>query len=507
MATQARRIGAIGQFSPGELPVAIPLLAFAALLFWINPVGYVGGGGDDWQYLIAAECWASNGPCLPNDHWWARWPLIAPMAGALALFGEGRAIVILVPLAYSAATLLLFAQVVERLAGRMAALVAGAALVLTPIFAIQLARPNIDHVELCFLLLALLGWIEAVRTGQRRYALLLGAGLAFAMLARETGAIFVAAAGIAFLAAPMAQKKVLVWAAPAFALPVAAELIAYAVSTGDPLHRLRLAFGHTRIPSTELASWVDTRESPLFNPAYIAGWRAANGIEAHWLVKPIVNLLTHAEIGLTLLAAPVLLAIAPRRSLEATARRRTLLALLAITAGTGLVFIYALGIDPKPRMFLPLAAASSAVVGAAAIASWRERRRLVPVILAALFVPSALFCFAGTPGISRAERDASAWLAEFGDSVTIDESDRRHLAMVPAARALPVDDGARPLRLDILWEACTVNAEPGATLLRRTSLQAGEWAPIAWMRARSIGLHPEAGPWLCLMRRAAAEAR
>ncbi|MEA3041457.1 MAG: hypothetical protein QOC65_946 [Sphingomonadales bacterium] len=508
MATQAAPdIVHIPALGPPRLPVAAPLLAFALLLYWINPVGYVGGGGDDWQYLIASECWAAHGPCLPHDHWWARWPLVAPMAASISLFGESRAALALVPLLYSAAILLLLARIVERIAGRRAALVAGCALLLTPIFAIQLARPNIDHPELAFLLVALLGWIEAVRSGERRWALLLGAGLASAMLARETSAVFVAGAGIAFLCAPTAHKKVLVWAAPAFVLPLAAEMLAYLAATGDPFYRLRLAFGHTRIPSTELASWVDTRRSAFFNPDFIAGWRAANGIEAHWTVKPIVNLITHAEIGLTLLAAPLLLTATSRGALDESGGRRLLLALLVITAGAGLVFTYALGLDPKPRMFLPLAAASSALVGVATVALWREGRRLLPAAIALFFIPSALLCFAGTPGISRAERQAALWLRETGPLVTTDETARRHLAMIPAARALPVGDASRPLRLAILWEGCTVDGEPGAQVVRRASLQSGEWAPIAWLRARSIGLHPEAGPWLCLMRRAAPAPR
>jgi len=508
MATQAAPdIGHFPAAGRRALPVAAPLLAFALLLYWINPVGYVGGGGDDWQYLIASECWAANGPCLPHDHWWARWPLVAPMAAAIAAFGESRAALALVPLLYSAAVLLLLARIVERLAGRTAALVAGCALLLTPIFAIQLARPNIDHPELAFLLAALLGWIEAVRSSRRRWALLLGAGLAFAMLARETSAVFVAGAGIAFLRSPAAHKKVLIWAVPGFVLPIAAEMLVYLAATGDPFYRLRLAFGHTRIPSTELASWVDTSRSAFFNPDFIAGWRAANGIEAHWIVKPLVNLLTHAEIGLTLLAAPLLLAAMPRKALDAGADRRMLLVLLGLAVGAGLVFTYALGLDPKPRMFLPLAAASSAVIGAATVALWRGDRRLVPAAIALFFIPSALLCFAGTPGISRAERQAAAWLQAAAPLVTTNETARRHLAMVPAARTLPVDDESRPLRLAILWEGCTVDGEPGADVIRRASLQTGEWAPVAWLRAHSVGLHPEAGPWLCLMRRAGTAPR
>ncbi|HYJ31286.1 MAG TPA: glycosyltransferase family 39 protein [Allosphingosinicella sp.] len=474
-----------------EIPVALPLLAFAFILYWVNPVGYVGGGGDDWQYLSAAECWAANGPCLPRDHWGGRWPLIAPMAASIAVLGESRAAMALVPLLWSVAVLLLFARIVERLAGRTAALAAGLVLLLTPVFAIQLARPNVDHVELTFLLAALLGWIEAARSARRGWALLLGFGLGMAVLARETSIVFVAAVGIAFLRAPMAQKRVLVWATPAFALPLAAEMITYLFAAGDPFYRLGLAFGHTRIPSAELADWVDTSRSPFFNPEFIAGWRAANGIEAHWTVKPLLNLVTHANIGMTLIGALALSIAAPK----AGAERRTILALLAIAGGAALVFIYALGIDPKPRMFLPLAAAAAAAAGIAAVALWRSGRRLVPMVVALFLIPPAFVSFLAVPRNAPAERAAAEWLVAAPGAVTLDETTRRYLALVPGARALPVD-AARPLRLTVATEPCAASA------LRSIATHEGEWALLAAMRSRSLGLTPETGLWLCLGRRA-----
>lgn len=499
MATRAAGIFGWTGRSAAPRP-ALPLVAFALLLYWINPIGYVGGGGDDWQYLSAAECWAASGPCLPHDHWWARWPLVAPMAASIALLGESRAVVALVPLLWSIAVILLFARIVERLAGRAAALAAGAVLLLTPVFTIQLARPNIDHVELAFLLLALTGWIEAARTGRRSWTVLLGFGLAMAVLARETGAVFVAAAGIAFLLAPTAQKRVLIWAAPAFALPVAAEMLVYLFATGDPFYRLALAFGHTRIPSAELASWVDTSRSPLFNPDFIAGWRAANGIEAHWTVKPLLNLVTHANIGMTLIGAAALAIAAPRAEAE-RAGRQTLLALAAIAGGGALVFIYALGIDPKPRMFLPLAAACAAIAGVAAVTLWRSGSRIVPVAAALFLLPPAFISYLAVPANAPAERAAAEWLAAAPRSVTVDETTRRYLALVPGVRTLPVSDGARPLRLAVGTERCQASA------LRKAAAHDGEWALLAAMRARSIGLTPRTGLWLCLGRQDALAER
>lgn|GEM_PF-1082827 len=473
-----------------DVPVALPLIVFALLLYWANPIGYVGGGGDDWQYLTAAECWIASGPCLPHDHWWARWPLIAPMAASIAALGESRAAVALVPLLWSVAALLLFARIVERLAGRAAALAAGVVLLLTPVFTIQFARPNVDHVELALLLAALLGWVETVRTGKRGWALLLGFGLGLAFLARETSAVFVAAAGIAFLRAPMAEKRLLIWAAPAFALPVAAEMLTYFASTGDPFYRLRLAFAHTRIPSAELALWVDTSRSPLFNPDFIAGWRPANGIEAHWAVKPLFNLATHAHIGMTLIGAVALSIVAPRDS--AGTNRRTLLGLAAIAGGAALIFIYALGIDPKPRMFLPLAAVSAAAAGIAAVALWRSGSKLIPLVTAGFLLPPAFLSYLAVPANAPAERSAAEWLAAAPGSITTDETTRRYLALVPVARALPVDT-ALPLRLAIATEPC-----PAA--VRQATTHDGEWGVLAAMRARSIGLSPDTGLWLCLHR-------
>ena len=497
MATRAPRMFGTARFG-ADLPVAVPLIGLALLLYWANPIGYIGGGGDDWHYLSAAECWAADGPCLPYDHWWARWPLVAPMAASLVLLGESRSAVALVPLLWSLAALLLFARIVERLAGRAAAFAAGAVLLLTPVFTIQLARPNVDQVELAFLLAALLGWIEAVRTGRRAWALLLGFSFGCAFLARETSAVFAAAAGVAFLRAPMGQKRVLIWAAPAFALPVATEMATYFAATGDPFYRLGLAFGHTRIPSAELAGWVDTSKSPLLNPDFIAGWRAANGIEAHWTAKPLLNLVTHANIGMTMIGALALSILAPRTGGDPV--RRTLFGLLAIAGGAALVFIYVLGIDPKPRMFLPLAASCSAAAGIAGVALWRSGNRLIPVVSAAFLVPPAFLSYLAVPANASAERAAAEWLGAVPGSITVDETTRRYLALVPEARALPVD-AARPLRLSVATEACP------APTLRSVVTHEHEWAPVAALRSRRLGLTPETGLWLCLRRQDALAAR
>ncbi|MDB5700626.1 MAG: hypothetical protein JWL66_825 [Sphingomonadales bacterium] len=69
------------------LPLGLLLLT-AVLLTLVNPIGYHGGGADDWYYLQAARCLVeTQGLCLPHTHWAARFPLILPMAAAIGTIG------------------------------------------------------------------------------------------------------------------------------------------------------------------------------------------------------------------------------------------------------------------------------------------------------------------------------------------------------------------------------------------------------------------------------------
>src|SRR6476661_2003765 len=107
-------------------PAALVALAAMLMALAINHAGYRGGGADDWHYLEAARCAAAqHGLCIPQSHWWARFPLVAPMALALAIGGEGRLVVGIVPLFYPALALVLFSLRVGRGCGPAAAIPAG----------------------------------------------------------------------------------------------------------------------------------------------------------------------------------------------------------------------------------------------------------------------------------------------------------------------------------------------------------------------------------------------
>jgi len=478
-----------------NIPVLCILLLVLTAVTALKPVGYIGGGGDEWQYLASARCWATHGICIPHDHWSARWPLIAPMAASIRLFGETRATVELVPFLYTAAALLLFACLTIRLFGRVEALIAGAALIATPVFSLGTLKPEVDVVELAFLVAAVTAWHAAITRRQRRWAIATGIAFALAVQTRETSLAYLLVAGIVFLCSCADDRKLMLWAIPGFAAPVIAESLFLWHLAGDPLLRLHLALHHTQLQSSELSAGVDTSRSPLLNPAFIAGWHPSNGIHVCWPIDPILNLLSHPEIGMTLLSALLLLASAPSGTRRQTAGRFVLIA----TAGATLL-IYVLAIDPKPRMFLPLVTTSSMAIGAMVPISWYIGRRTIAVaVLAILFAQSVCF-IAASFSTYRLEPVAASWIARDPDAITMDETTKRVLALVPAIQNLPVNDDSRPLHLTVSGLGCYGPAGQRSTVVR-------SYKPSNWI----IFLFPSPHPSLCLFahspRNAGSDAR
>ena len=426
----------------------------AALAFpLINPIGYVGGGADDIHYLQAARCWAeAGGPCLPTSHWDSRWPAIAPIGGIIALFGESRLTVGIGPFAaWLACVLLLFAlgdRWFDRQVGALAALLFAA----TPVVAQMAFQPGADTTELALQLGALLLATIAFERQSALVAAAAGALAAVAVQARDTSLLFCGAAALGWLLLDRDRRRVLLWALAGFAAVLLAEMAAYAIATGDPLYRHRLALGHGAVRSEELAEWVDTSRSPLFNPDYIAGWKRSAGISLWWPIDPWLNLLGSFRIGL-ILAASLLAAAFGWRSLappwKRTARPMLGFALL-IAAG----LIYALAVDPKPRMFLLLAAASGLTLAAVAVASWRAGRGLVPAAVAGLIVVAGAYFLVRMGNTHAFERTANRWVAANPALIEIDSRTRTALTLVPRARALPPAGSGRPLRIVATNSGC-----------------------------------------------------
>ena len=467
----------LGRFAAPWTGLLVVGLVLAAAL--INPIGFVGGGNDDWQYLDAARCWAAHGPCLPHDHWTTRWPLIAPMGGALALLGDSRAVVELVPLLFAVVAALLLGLVVKRIATPRAALLAVLLFVTTPIVQQRMLKPNVDIPELLFLLGALYAWLVASSDGRRRWAAVAGLCLALAFATRETAIVYLPCFGLAFLLAPVARKLVLLWSVPAFLAAVAAELAIGWASAGDALLRWRLALSHGLVPSDALDPGVDRSRSPLLNPDFIGGWEPASGLDLHWSVSGVANLLASPQIGAILVVAAILLMLARRRTGLIPART-----ILAGTVLAALLLIYVLAIDPQPRSFLPLAAAAAIAAAIAAEALWRAGERVLAPLPPALAVAAGLWIILAVPTTRAGDAVAGEWIRTVPGRITLSETARRNLALVPEAQRLPVDDAAAPLRLAITGEPC------GPAAVRAMPLQNGGVARLV----------ATPGHWLCLLR-------
>lgn len=484
-------------FMRGHVPMPSPLLlvmAAALLIALVNPIGYRGGGSDDWYYLEAARCWvAHNAPCLPTTHWAARLPIIAPIAAVLGLLGETRAGLAGVALFHGLAALGLFMLLVARQFGRLEAGLAGMALAVTPIFAANMTALNVDMVELTWALAALLCLQQAVLKENRRWAMAAGIMLGIAIMARTTSLLLLPIGGLGLIAFPR-LRRFIVPAAGGLLLILAFDALRYEVMTGDPLHGWRLALGHAQLPSTQIAAPLSAQESPLFNRQLIAGWRRGMELEVHWSIDGLLNLLAHPLIGLTLLTAGALL-LAERRSAP-----RTLWLLAGAGALDALGLIYALAIDPTPRMFLLLLGAGAAIIGVLGASLWRQGAGGKAAILLALGLSAALSVRVvhESYGLAKAAPILAAWGAEAPRQTMIDETTRRIFPFDPVLTTLPAAPApGRTKMLTLSGDGCI---PPNADwhLLQRRAVPADDNPLVAALRARHILFAPGSPSSLCL---------
>ncbi len=459
----------------GVLSRAAPLLValFALACVAINPIGYIGGGADDHHYFQAAQCWVrSAGPCLPTSHWGSRWPVVAPLAIAIQLFGESRAAAALAPLLYWAAVVALAGWLGARWFDRASGLVAAMLVASTPAITAAALQPMADVPELALQLAALAAATRAFHTQRRGWAAIAGALTGLAVMTRETSVLFVGAAGLAWLCLARDRRSVLLWALPAFAGVMLGEAVVYWAFTGDPLYRLGLSVHHVAVPSDELPARFDTRQRPFFNPAYIASWRREAGVHVFWPLDPWLNLLASPKIAQTLLAAPLLAAVAWRKS--PAARRRAVLLLAGCALLVAVLLVYALAIDPKPRMFVALATAGALCAGALAATAWRAGRRELAATILGLCLLLNLTTLARLPSTRPFVGPAQQWLRNRPQAVEADETTAAYLDLTPEAKLLAPVRSGRPLRLAMTLTNCEAFVAPAPHHRQRATVL--DWA-------------------------------
>ena len=470
------------------LPAALAV-SLALAIASINPVGYIGGGSDDWQYLEAARCAVREGFCVPHSHWAARLPLVLPTAAVLSVLGESRAHIMLVPIAYGLAAIVLFVSVVQRAAGRMAAALGGAALAVTPMVGGELTALNVSTVEFFWAIAAVFAWQRALPARHRGLAALAGAALGLALLSRATAFAFLPICALGLVFATRETRALILPALLGLAAILLLEAGLYTALTGDPFHGWALSLGHTRLASSENPV-AHLAASPILNRFVIAGWERPMGIHVHWMIDGALNLLADPTIAPTLWAALVLLFLGRDENV-----RVPLLLLGAACLYFG-ALTYGLAIDPKPRMFVPVAAAACAIFGMRGARLWREGGRpLVLAVLALLTLNAAAIAY-NKLDLRPLERTAARWAAP---DMAINETARRVLTLAPQVRRLPVLPATATHLLTVSIGACTADAP--WSLVRSHRFGMTDPAPLAALRARGLGLGPVQPLALCEFRR------
>lgn len=476
----------------GLWPVLIVALV-STLAIGINPIGYIGGGGDDWEYLQAARCAAQHGICTPQSHWWVRLPLVVPVGAGIALFGESRQALWLVPFLYSSAIAILFVTIVQRQFGNLAAVIGGLLLVATPIFRQRALSFTVDAPELAWILASVL-MLQCALSGYRsRFGLLAGVFAGLAVMCRPTALVFAMIAGGILMLIPTARQRLLLPFIGGVIAMLGAEALCYWTFLGDPAFGWKLSLGHTRIPSEALKPGVDLSRSPLLNVDFIAGWKPASGIDVHWSVNGLLNLLASRQICLTIIAACIFILLGWRRG--TTSQRRWTMALLAICALHFGLLVFILAIDPKPRMFAMDAAILASLAGIWGALLWRNGSRLIVAALVGLLLIFGVTQQFAVANFSNAERVAGQWIAATPAGLTTDINTASILALAPNIGRVAITAQAPPgPRIEIAMQGCAARLEIMGVRAWRIdrSLTLHDNDPPAW-----TGLPPERSA-LCL---------
>ena len=483
----------------------IAVVAVGLLIVLIDPIGYIGGRWDDGRYLAAALDWVGTVPPPGHDHWALRWPVVLPAAAAIRAFGLAPVALMLPGLATFAALLAItFAAVRASTDNRVAAAIAVLCIATAFSPAAAATRLTADLPEALFWSISLWSLVAASQSRDRvqiNWLLASGIGLGLGWALRETAVgigIVMAAALLANVGIP---RRRFLWIAAGSLLVILPEQIALWRATGVPFYRLLVDLHHIEIPSTHLAGSTAKGVFAPFNPSLAARWDGGGPVRLFWALDPWANLFLNTKIGLNILAAAILGALAWPR-LDQRDRRRLGWVAVVIAANVVTV-VYIVATDPQPRMFMPAIVTAAAALGPLAVRAWEQRRRRLVTGLAI----AKLLVFVGAIGLASrydAVPDLAARvLAGTTGPIGADRVTRSHLALAPATvhhRLAAPGTNATLLAIE----------NHGAT----PELLPGEWRPDVRATAppsrfatiaMSLGLPltsdtPEAVLWRCVAR-------
>ena len=266
------------------IPIAASLFLLALALRLLCYTGLI--GSDDLWYAAFARNIADGSYRLIPHHFDVRYGLLLPAAAMFRLFGVHEWTMVVVPLVASALAVVFTALIALRLAGPVAAWVAGVLMATLPVdvryASVLVPEPVLQAVVLGGALL----FLAAERRSSVLLAAASGALLAMGYLTKETGA-FVAVAFFAF-ALLRRQWRLAGAFATGVALVLTIEAAWYWSQSGDPLYRFHALGTHNESDGAAGANAM------LF-------WRLFKAYP-HLMLVPNSNFALHSLAGLFLAA-------------------------------------------------------------------------------------------------------------------------------------------------------------------------------------------------------------
>ena len=333
-------------------------------------------GSDDAAYIGAAHTWLHGVPAPSGFFGDLRFPVIWPITGAIALFGDHESSVVLPTVGYALGCLAVTYLGVRLLAGRAAGLLAAVLLAASPLFSGLASTPGDDIPELFFNEISLFLFLYAARRqvggGWRFYAAGIAAGLAF--MTRESTVALLGLYSVLFLVGFGGRRGVYWIMAGGFATVFGAEMAGYTVWTGDPLYRVRLVLAAAQHPDPVLAKGL-------------LDFSAGRVFHISPLIDPFPFALAHPEFGLIFLAGIGAAVWALRQGPPSPPRDIARVASLLAALGF-LISAYVLGhLALLPRYFLVPAFCATVMVACWVVAGlWQGHRRLAVGVVAVLLV-------------------------------------------------------------------------------------------------------------------------
>jgi len=395
----------------------IALVTASLTAAWI---GYQGWGWDDAHYVRAAKMWATSPPYVGQTHWELRLGFVLPLAAAVKLFGYNEPALVLVPVLFYLALLIVTYVFAQRLLGTARAYVSVIVVASIPLLAAWATTPRVAIAEAFYLVLSF--WCVAyVSLNPHRYRLPLmvsGVALGFAWLTRESALGFGLGLFALFLLGRPIPRRHYVWLLIGAGCVLLSEMTFYELATGNPFYRLFIDLNHGTItradgegPAAQAivataaagpnASFADTlaairtffgKLAHHFDWTKIGAQTPVTLLHINNWIDPYIQFFTEPYFGLIFwLAVPsaIYLFAASRESRQV---RIVVGLILVLAAGSVIASLYLLFLRPLPRYFVFTAYAAGIVVASAVVALWlRGHPRIAIVVMAALLTSDFLF--------------------------------------------------------------------------------------------------------------------